>query len=251
MAQTFDKIRAFVAGEALEPYRRVKLHTTAGEVVYADASDGDGWIGVTEPAINGDAVALGDTVSVKLRTPGATFKIEASAAVVAHASVYPENDGKVSDDAGSVVIGACFTAASGAGAIAEIQPSNGDGAIVGGNGLVNADLDGAGGLPIVYGGTITFTAGAGLTKTIATTERKVRLIDYWLIARDTTAANIKLNDGTADVTADLAKGTSDDAIVRGTNLIAEKDEIAAAGTIKAISSAACACDVWVLAVPIA
>lgn len=250
MAQTFKDYRAFVAGEALEPYRRVKLHTTIGEVVYADASDGDGWIGVTEPAVNGDAVALGDTVTVKLRTPGATFKIEASAAVVGHTAVYPENDGKVSDDAGSVIIGSAIQGASGAGGIAEIQPSNGDGAVIGGNGIVNGDLDGAGAIPLVFGGEFTFAAET-LDQTLATLTRKIRVIDWWLIARDTTAANIKLTNGTDDITAVKAKGTSDAAIVAGSTIVAAKDELAAAAEIHVVASAACVCDVYVLGVPIA
>uniref|UniRef100_A0A6M3K7F2 Uncharacterized protein n=1 Tax=viral metagenome TaxID=1070528 RepID=A0A6M3K7F2_9ZZZZ len=112
-----------VAGEELEPYRRVKYHSTAGQVVYADATDADNWIGITQPSEDGE-VASGGQVNVKLRGASRTLKVEAGAAVTANANLYPEDDGKVSDDAGTVMIGlaAGTDTAGAAGTIIEMHP---------------------------------------------------------------------------------------------------------------------------------
>lgn len=253
MAETHAEFMTFLNGEAaaMAPYRRVKLDgSNPGKILYADALDGDSWIGATLP-MEGGAVAVGGRQTVQLRCPGTPLKVECSAAATLYASCYPEDDGKVSDDAGTVVVGTALSAGAGAASIIEMVPNTGTGAVPTGDSLAVSDLDGKGGLPIIYGGTITFTSGAGLTQLVATVTRKVRLINYWLIARDTTAANIKLTDGTNDITVNLAKGTTDNAIVAGSTMIAARDELAAAGTLNAVSTAACVCDVWVMAVPIA
>jgi len=113
--------------------------------------------------------------------------------------------------------------------------------------------DGASGLPILIRKTCT-AAGSGDVTVLASAPVKLLIVDAWLVARDTQAANVKLHSGTAgvdDITAAVAKGTSDNAIVRFGSIVAAKDEIAAAGTIKANFSAAGAADVFILAVPIA
>ena len=250
MAETNRDFRTFIAGEALEPYRRVKLHSTATQVVYADAADGDSWLGITQPGIDGDAVAILGLVTVALRTSSASFKVEAGAQVNNGDAVYPENDGKVSDDAGTVTIGTCLSEGTASGAIVEFLPNGASGASINAEAVVNSDLDGAGGLEIVFGGAHTF-ATATLTQTFAVTTRKLRLIDFWVIARDTTAANIKLYDGAADMTGNVAKGTADATIVRAGTIVAAYDEPASATTISVISSAVCACDVYARFVAIA
>lgn len=113
-----------VAGEALEPYRRVKYGATAGQVVYADAADGKLWIGVTQPSPEGNGAASGDPVTIALRSSGRTMKVECGAAVTANAELYPENDGKVSDDAGTQKIGQAAGSGTGAGdgSIIEMHP---------------------------------------------------------------------------------------------------------------------------------
>ena len=103
-------------------------------------------------------------------------------------------------------------------------------------------------IPFVVSKTLTATAG---TYTICTATVKFRVIDWWIIKRDTTASNVKLNNGTNDMSADVASGTSDDAIVRGGDIIAEYDEIAAAGTLKAITDGNSAMEVFAMCVPIA
>lgn len=88
--------KTFVAGEALEARRRVKIKnattTTPPEVVYADA--GEDFIGVTEYA-----VASGSDVAVKLANAPGTFEIECtvSSAIARGTVLYGANDGKVSD----------------------------------------------------------------------------------------------------------------------------------------------------------
>lgn len=250
MSQSVNGVMTFIAGEALEPYRRVKLHSTPTQVVYADASDGDSWLGVTLPEVTGDAVASGDWVSVALRTSSACFKCMASAAVHAGDPVYPENDGKISDDAGTVVIGTCIDSGTAASAIASFIPNNAAGCTIDPDAFVDADLDGAGTPEIVLGGAFTF-ATATLTQTFATLTRKLRLIDFWVIARDTTAANIKLTDSSNDMTGNIAKGTNDATIVRAGTIVAAYDEVAAAGVIQVVASAACACDVYARFIAIA
>ncbi len=82
--------KAFVAGEALEAYRRVKLSAGSGtQVEYADA--GEASIGFTAVA-----VAVNEMVSVDLKTTGRTFKVVANGAIAVGGNFYGANDGKVS-----------------------------------------------------------------------------------------------------------------------------------------------------------
>lgn len=88
---------------------------------------------------------------------------------------------------------------------------------------------------------------------LASAPRKLRVVDAWLVARDTNAANVKLHAGTAgadDITAAVAKGTTNAAIVRWTSIVDAKAVIAAAGTIKVNFSAAGSIEAYVLAIPV-
>lgn len=112
--------------------------------------------------------------------------------------------------------------------------------------------DGAAGFPIFIRKLVT--AGGSGDTTVWTTTRKVRIVDAWLVARDTQAANVKLHSGTAgtdDITTTVAKGTTDNAIVRFTQMIAAKQEIASAGTLKANFSAAGTAEIYAWAIPVA
>jgi len=82
--------KAFVAGEDLEAYRRVKLSAGNGtQVEYADA--GEAFIGFTA------AKALsGEMVSVDLKTTGRTFKVTAAGIIAVGGSFYGAADGKIS-----------------------------------------------------------------------------------------------------------------------------------------------------------
>lgn len=113
---TEERTKTFVAGEALAAYRRVKLGSTAGEVVYADATD-FAFIGFTI-----HAVSDGDAVTVALGSGTGTFLCEAAGTFTAHSAIYPAADGKI-DDSGSVPsIGTALDAATTIGDVVEIMP---------------------------------------------------------------------------------------------------------------------------------
>jgi hypothetical protein len=109
--------KSFIAGEALAACRRVKLDTTVGQVVYADASDD--FIGVTQ-----EAAAISTAVRVKLKGGPGTLVIETAGAVVLGSMLYGQDDGKVDDVAssfGTAVGRACQVAAATA-TYVEVQP---------------------------------------------------------------------------------------------------------------------------------
>lgn len=82
--------KAFVAGEALEAYRRVKLSAGSGsQVEYADA--GEDFIGVTAAK-----AAQNEHVTVDLKTRGRTFKVVAADAIAVGGDFYGADDGKIS-----------------------------------------------------------------------------------------------------------------------------------------------------------
>lgn len=191
MAVTHNDTITLVAGEALEPYRRVKYHSSAGQVVYADAADGDGWIGVTLPGPDGDATASGDPVTIELRGENKTLKVECSAAVTANASIYPENDGKISDDAGTVIIGtAAGSDVGAAGVVIEMHPNGGSGSVVGPTGIAGVSTtDGA--IPILLT-TITTTTN---NVEIPTPARALKVVDAWCYQRGSTATSLTLKNG--------------------------------------------------------
>ena len=113
---TEERTKTFVAGEDLAAYRRVKLGSTAGEVVYADAAD-FAFIGFTV-----NAVSSGDTVTVALGSATGTFLCTAAGTFAAHAAIHPAADGKI-DGSGSVPsIGTALNAATAIGDVVEIMP---------------------------------------------------------------------------------------------------------------------------------
>jgi len=82
--------KAFVAGEDLEAYRRVKLSAGSGsQVEYADV--GEDFIGITAAK-----ASLGEHITVDLKTRGRTFKVVALDAISAGGDLYGADDGKVS-----------------------------------------------------------------------------------------------------------------------------------------------------------
>ena len=80
--------KAFTAGEAIPQYSRVKI--SSGKVVVAGVGDKD--IGIAETP----AFALGDVITVVLRTKPGTFIAIANGAVTAGAAVHTAASGKVS-----------------------------------------------------------------------------------------------------------------------------------------------------------
>jgi hypothetical protein len=90
MAQFNIGSKAFIAGENLEAYRRVKLSAGSGsQVEYADA--GEDFIGITAAK-----AAQGEHVTVDLKTRGRTFKVVALDAIAVGGDFYGADDGKIS-----------------------------------------------------------------------------------------------------------------------------------------------------------
>lgn len=87
------------------------------------------------------------------------------------------------------------------------------------------------------GDTIVFTNGTGIG---------LRLVDWWLISRTTGAANVKLKNGSTDMTAVVAKGTADDTIVRGGTIVEAQEVLAAGAVLNVNLSAAEEVDVFAL-----
>jgi len=106
MSQENLGAKAFVAGEDLEAYRRVKLSTGSGtQVEYADA--GEAFIGFTA-----SKVSSGDFVTVNLKSTGRTFKMVAGGAISVGANFYGANDGKISATVSGSIIGKVLEASS-------------------------------------------------------------------------------------------------------------------------------------------
>ncbi len=254
MAVTHNEVITLIAAEALEPYRRGKYDgSTAAHVVYADASGGDSWIGGTPPREGGDGGANGDPVDVELRGEHKTIKVETSAAVTKNASIYPENDGKVSDDAGSVVIGTASGThtASASGEIIAMQPNAGSGSVPDEESIANADSTTGAAIGIVLQKR-GFTAISTEVE-VKKPARKLHLVKAWGVLRDgTTNVDVLLKVGGTTIAAAKSFTTTDEVLTF--DLSDAVTEVAAASTIYAsIATTATApgMDVYVLCIPIA
>ena len=235
--------KAFIAGEALPAYRRVKLANSVGDtVVFADA--GDEYIGITAAGAD-----LGENVTINLRASDRTFKMTANGAINAGAVFYGANDGKISASVAGTAQGTALEAASADGDIIEAYPNNGAAAnIDGATPAIVAD-GGNGSIPIVFSKQgITDASGAGIA--IVTAPFKFRIISWHLISRDTNAANVKLNNNGTDCTSNKAKGTANDAIVLGGDVVAAQKDVAQGSVLKTIASGAAAFDVFVTVIKV-
>ena len=253
MAETHDKYITLIADASMEPYRRVKYDgSTIATVTYADAADGDSWIGVTLPGPDGDAVAADGQVNVQLRGENNTIKVECSAAVTRNASIYPENDGKVSDDAGSVVIGtaAGTSLGAGSGAIIEMHPNAGSGSVPHEEAIANMDATTQAAIPILL--KVKGVTASGNTE-IKQPPRKLLPVKAWAVLREaTTATNVKLVNATTDICAAVVHDTLDenqDFMLDDAHL-----DLEAAGTLYVNLATTCTApgiDAFVLCIPIA
>lgn len=87
--------KSFIAGEALEPFRRVKLGADGETVVYADA--GDKGIGTTiDQRITSAEATAGHRVTVKLDNGAGTVLMTVNGDIADKAVLYAAADGKVS-----------------------------------------------------------------------------------------------------------------------------------------------------------
>lgn len=229
--QNESGLKAFTATEALEAYRRVKLTTSSGTAVeYADA--GEEFIGITQ-----NAVAIGEMVTVALRSAARTYKAVAAGVVAVGAAIYGAADGKVDDAVSGTAQGTALEAATADGDVIEILSNNGAAAAIGADMLVTEEAN-SGVVPVIIRKACAFN-GTPDAIAVATTTRKLRIIDWCLISKDTTASNITVkNAGTSISTAVLAKGTANDAIVRGATLVAAQQEVASGAAITVESSVA-------------
>lgn len=243
MSQENIGTKTYRAAEALAAYRRVKLDAS-GDVVYADA--GEAFIGVTT-----QAVADGELVAVALRSASRTYKAVAAEAFALGAVLYGANDGKVQDTANGTAQGSALEAATAAGDIVEVLFDNGAAGSIGPAGVINEAVN-EGVLPILIRKVCAFDA-VPTAIAVATTTRKLRIIDWWIRAIDNTASNITVkNAGTSISTAVLAKGATVDAIVRSASIVEAQAEVASGAAITVESSAASAdIELFILAVPIA
>jgi hypothetical protein len=245
--QNENGFKTFTAGEALEAFRRVKLSSGSGtQVEYADQSDSDGYIGITQ-----EKVSSGDQVNVALKGGPGTRKAVASEALAVGATLYAADDGKVADTASGNAIGTALEAASADGSIIEILEDFGSAAEIDGASTSEEAEDSNGSIPIIFkktGITDASPYNTGAVAIVTSLPYKVKIINWWIISRDTEEANVKLQDGEAspnDISANVAKGTADDAIVAGGTIVAEQDECAAGSAIKVLASTAAAFDIFV------
>ncbi len=246
MATTCKSPITLIAGEVLEPFRRVKLSSTGRTVVYADQADSDGYIGVTNAE---GASAIGDPVAVILREGAETIKMVAADSFSANATLYAANDGKVSDSVSGNPIGTALDAATAAGDIVEVLPSRGTGSVPGASSIQNYEAA-AGGVPFIVKATCTATEAGDVT-VIASMPRKALVTRAWMIARDTNAANVKIKNAGNDMTDAKAKGVTNNGVVNFDQILAAQDEIAAGAAVAANFSAAAAADIFLLCIPIA
>lgn len=251
MAGTHDGSLTFANGEAaaMPPYRRVKIHSTPTEVVYADATDGNSWIGITVPQPGGD-VPVGGDVTVQLRSQSRTAKVMVTEAVEVGDPLYPEDDGKVSDSAGTVVIGTALTAAGGAGGIIEMLINGGSGSAPDEEAIAPADAVTGAGIPIML--TEFGLATQATTHEIAKPSRKLRIMRAWAVLRDgTTDSDILLKVGASSICAAKSFTTTDELL--DFNITDAVTEISASSTIYASIATAVTApgfDVYVLALPV-
>ena len=116
--------QAYVAGEAITQYARVKINSSR-QLLEADVDDKG--IGT---ALTGGA--SGDSVTVKLWSAPGTHKMIANGAFSLNDVLYTSDEGEVDDDpALGVAVGRALEAATAAGDIVEVMPLAGEG-----NGLI-------------------------------------------------------------------------------------------------------------------
>jgi hypothetical protein len=245
MSQENVGVKTFTATEALEAYRRVKLTTSSGTAVeYADA--GAEFIGITA-----HKVAIGEMVSVTLRSAARSYKAVAAEDLAVGAVLYGANDGKVQDTASGTAQGTALEAATADGDIIEILSNNGAAGNIGPSSFVNEAANN-GAVPILIRKVCNFD-GVPTAIAVATVARKLRIMDWWIRAIDTTAANITVkNAGISISTAVLAKGGTADAIVHAASIVEAQAEVASGAAITVESSAASAdIELYILAIPIA
>lgn len=125
MGQSCVSPKTFLATEALEAFRRVKLTSASGTAVeYADQADSSSYLGITT-----HSAAINTQVAVELKGVTKTLKATAADSFAAGAVLYAAADGKVSDSSSGNAIGTALEAATDDGDIVEIILDGGAAAI--------------------------------------------------------------------------------------------------------------------------
>jgi len=237
MSQQNEGIKTFTAGADLEAYRRVKL--SSGNVVYADA--GEASIGITQ-----QKVANGESVAVALKSASRTYKLTAAGAISQGATFYGANAGKIQASAAGSPQGTLLEASTSDGEIVEGILNDGEASSIDGATTAIGDPAVNGAVPILFAKE-GITDASTAVNIVASAPFKFRILDWWIVSRDVTAANVKIQNGASDASANIAKGTTNDALVRGGTIVAAQKDILAAGALKVLASVAAAFDVYVLA----
>lgn len=242
MSQQLDGAKTFLATSAVTAFRRVKLTASSGTTV-EHAGAGEACIGVAQ-----NDAGIGEPVTVRTLRPFATHKVCAAGPVTVGAAIYGAAAGKVDDAVSGTAQGTALEVATADGDIIEVCFDNGSAALIAPANVVN-DAANEGAVPILIHKVCAPNATPD-DVVIATAARKLKIVRAWMIARDATAANVTLQNGTDAVSGATAKGTADDTVVEF-KVIAEYDEVAAAGVLSAKFSAQANVDMFVLAIPIA
>ena len=242
MSQQNEGLKAFIAGEDLQPYRRVKLSSGLGNtVVYADQADGNDYLGFTQHAAD-----EGDHVTVRLKTAGKTYKAQASSVIVAGSVVYGTDDGKVGADDSGDPVGYSLEAASGEDVIVEVIPISAGSAEINGGSVAIEPENSNGTLPILFRKTGITNATLALD-IVSPMPYKVEVVDWWLINRGTTTAYVSLKNGVLAI-GNVMSGTVENARVQGTPIV--NSVINAGGSLKVSTADAITFDIFVLAMKV-
>ena len=239
----FDK--AFVATAAISAFRLVKLTSGSGTAVeHATASD-SAVVGSTERS-----AAITTDVSVILRGHYRTVKLEVAGACSVGAPMYTAAAGKI-DSSGTYSIGTALEAGSADGSIIEVLLDAGTGSQPGYNAIANFDATYDLGIPVILSKTVSNITGATATTTEWTTQRKLKILDVHMYARDTQACDVTVLNDTDAVTAATAKGTTDNAKVEFSTVDDTYTTVASGDPIKVTMSGDGIVDINIIAVPVA
>jgi len=116
MSQYNESPKAFTADETIARYSAVKLTGSATGRVSV-AGSGESTIGFAD-----EAVVSGESVAVRLKTTGMTFKAIAHDSFAVDATLYQAESGQVSDSAHGTARYIALEAADAAGDIVEVLP---------------------------------------------------------------------------------------------------------------------------------
>ncbi len=232
--------KTFRAGENLPAYGRVKLQSGTGDTVVL-AQTGEEFIGVTAIAAN-----AGEMVNVSLRSAARTYKMIAAGAINVGAIFYGADSGKIQAGISGLPQGIVLEAAASDGEIIECVLNNGAGGSINGATINIKPEASNGAIPILF--SKSGIADATVSPIIVTAPFKFRVVHWWIVSRDTTAANIKLINNVTDLTAVIVKGATNDSIVAGGTILNAQKDVLAGVNLKVNANVAAAFDVYVMVV---